>query len=394
MIRLLPITMVGSLCAILANLGFPGYQDFVNKIGFGAVFSIGIQMTTNLISLYVVASLAYELAKKLNGSAVNAILISVMSFFILTPFGKFKVSGTEITSLDLAYLGSKGMFVAMVVSLTATWLYCYLEKHNITIKMPDTVPPAVANSFTGLVPALIIGGLALIVNGLMALTSFGNVHDLIYSIIQAPLEHLGGSIWALLFLLFFSEFLWFFGIHGSMATKAILFTLYQPLELQNLAAFTHGQAMPNIITMTFIDTMKGPRHFALALLLLFICHSEHMKSVGKIAVVPGFFGISEPMKFGIPMVLNPIIFIPMTLSPVISVGLSYGATALGLIPRLTGITFPWNIPVISGLVVGDWRTAVLQVVQLLIVMALYYPFIKHLDNQKLQEEATLAAEEG
>ena len=100
------------------------------------------------------------------------------------------------------------------------------------------------------------------------------------------------------------------------------------------------------------------------------------------------------MKFGIPMVLNPIIFIPMTLSPVISVGLSYGATALGLIPRLTGITFPWNIPVISGLVVGDWRTAVLQVVQLLIVMALYYPFIKHLDNQKLQEEATLAAEEG
>ncbi|USQ68638.1 PTS transporter subunit EIIC [Companilactobacillus allii] len=387
MIRLLPVTMVGSVFAILGNLGFPGYQEFVNKIGFGSIFAMGVQMTTNLISIYVLISLAYEYSKKLNGSKVNSILLSVMSFFLLTPISNFKVKGSAVVGLDLTYLGSKGMFVAMIVSLSVTRLYCLLENKHITIKMPDSVPPAVSNSFTGLVPAWIIAGIVLVINGILRATPFGDIHDLVYTIVQTPLEHLGGSIWALLFILFFSEFLWFFGIHGSMATSAIIYTLYQPLELQNLAAYTAGQALPNILTKTFIDVMKGPRHFALALLLLFICRSHHMKSVGKVAIIPAIFGISEPMKFGIPMVLNPILFIPMTLSPVISVGLAYAATSLKLIPRMTGITFPWNIPVVSGLIVGDWRTAVLQVIQLFIAMALYYPFIKFLDRQTLEQEA-------
>ena len=393
MIRLLPVTMVGSVCAILGNLGFPGYQDYVNKIGLGSIFSMGVQMTTNLISIYVLVSLAYEFSKKLNGSKINSILLSVMSFFLLTPINNFKIKGNDIVGLDLSYLGSKGMFVAMIVSLSVTWLYCLLERKHITIKMPDSVPPAVSNSFTALVPAWIIAGIILVVNGILRATPFGDIHNLVYTIVQTPLEHLGGSIWALLFILFFSEFLWFFGIHGSMATSAIIYTLYQPLELQNLAAYTAGQALPNILTKTFIDVMKGPRHFALAILLLFLCRSHHMKSVGKVAIVPAFFGISEPMKFGIPMVLNPILFIPMTLSPVISVGLAYIATSLNLIPRMTGITFPWNIPVISGLVVGDWRTAILQVLQLLIAMALYYPFIKILDRQSLEQEAAQAEKE-
>src|SRR5699024_2913234 len=157
----------------------------------------------------------------------------------------------------------------------------------------------------------IFGAGAIAIYGVFSKTSFGNIHDFIYILLQEPLQHLGGSIWALLFLMFFSEFLWFFGIHGSMATAAILNALYQPLEIQNLAAYSAGEELPNIITMSFINTLKGPRHFALALLLLLICRSHHLKSVGKVAIVPGFFGISEPMKFGIPMVLNPVLFIPM-----------------------------------------------------------------------------------
>ena len=141
--------------------------------------------------------------------------------------------------------------------------------------------------------------------------------------------------------------------------------------------------------MSFINTLKGPRHFALALLLLLLCRSKHLKSVGKIAIVPGFFGISEPMKFGIPMVLNPVLFIPMTLAPVISIAMAYFATLLNMIPRANGVTFPWNIPFFSGLVVGDWRTGVLQILQVIVVMALYYPFIKYLDKQNLLDEKTL-----
>lgn len=387
MIRLLPVTMVGSICAIFQNLAFTGYQNFIKQTGIANILAAGVAMTTNLISMYVLISLAYEYAGKLDTNKINAVIIVVMSFFLLTPIGNFKVKGSSISGLDLSYLGAKGMFVAMILSILITWIYFKLvQNKKLTIKMPSSVPPAVSNSFTALIPAIIIGAGVLVLRFLMSLTPFGDIHQLLYTIIQSPLEHLGGSIWTLLFLLFFSEVLWFFGIHGSMATSAIVYALYQPLELQNLAAYTHGQALPNIITLSFIDVFKGPRHFALALILLLFCVSKHMKSVGKVAVIPALFGISEPMKFGIPMILNPILFIPMTLTPVVNVGMAYVATFLNWIPRMTGIRCPWNFIIISGLIVGDWRTAVLQVLQLLVDLAMYYPFVKFLDNQMKQKE--------
>lgn len=386
MIKILPITMVGSLCAILSNLGIPGYQSFIESNNLVSIIKTGSTMTTGIISIYVLAAIAHEMAKSLKSDAIASILIAIMVFFILTPLGKFEINESSISAFDIKYLGSKGMFVAMIVALTVTWFFDFLTRKNITIKLPDNVPPSVANSFSSLIPAMIIGMIAVIISGILTVTSFNNVHDFIYIILQEPLQHMGSSIWALMFLLFFSEILWFFGIHGSLATSAILYTLYQPLEMANLAAFSAGEELPNILTMTFINTLKGPRHFALAFLLLWLCRSKHLKSVGKIAIVPGFFGISEPMKFGIPMVLNPVLFIPMSLAPVISIAIAYVSTLLGLIPRVNGVTFPWNIPFFSGLVVGDWRTGVLQLVQVVVVMAIYYPFIKYIDKKNLESE--------
>lgn len=386
MIKILPITIVGSICAILSNLGIPAFQKWLDHLGITPLIKAGSTMTTDLISLYVLIALAYEMARILKTEISVAILISLMSFFILTPVSSFKVAAKAVNAFDLSYLGSKGMFVAMIVALFSTWFYYFLTKKKITIKMPDSVPPSVSSSFAALIPAIIIGGIMLVISGIFKLTSFNNIHDFIYIILQTPLKHLGSSIWALLFLMFFSEFLWFFGIHGSLTTSAILYTLYQPLEIQNLAAYTAGKALPNILTMSFINTLKGPRHFALALLLLGVCHSKHLKSVGKVAIVPSVFGISEPMKFGIPMVLNPVLFIPMCLAPVISIALAYISTLLNLIPRANGVTFPWNIPFISGLIIGDWRTGLLQIVQIIIIMLLYYPFIKYLDRQNLATE--------
>jgi len=258
--------------------------------------------------------------------------------------------------------------------------------------MPASVPPAVSTSFTALIPAIIIGAGVLVIRFLFTLTPWNDIHNMLYTLIQTPLEHLGRSIWALLFLLFLSEVLWFFGIHGSMATSAITYTLYQPLELQNLAAFSAGHALPNIITLSFIDVFKGSRHLALAVLLLIICHSRHMKSVGKVAVVPALFGISEPMKFGIPMILNPVLFIPMTLTPVVNVAMAYFATYFNLIPRMTGIRIPWNFLIVSGFLAGDWRTAVLQVLQFIVDLAMYYPFVKFLDKQMQKRELDGIAE--
>ena len=111
-----------------------------------------------------------------------------------------------------------------------------------------------------------------------------------------------------------------------------------------------------------------------------------MKTVGKVAVVPALFEISEPMKFGIPMILNPVLFLQMTLTPVVNVAIAYFATYLNLIPRMPGIRIPWNFIIVSGFLAGDWRTAVLQVITFIIDLVMYYPFVKFLDKQMQERE--------
>lgn len=394
MIKILPISIVGSIAAILSNLGIPAYQNFIDDHGITSIIKLGTTMTVGLISIYVIIALVNEMASILKQNQGNSILLSLMVFFIMTPLSVFEAGDKSVTTFDITYLGSKGMFVGMIVALATTRLYAFIIEKKWTIKMPDSIPPHISNAFTALIPAVVLGVAAIVLNGLFTKTSYGNVHDFIYTILQQPLQNIGGSLWALLFILLIAEILWFFGIHGSLAVSAILYTLYQPTEVANLAAYSAGDHLPYIITMTFISVMKGPRHFALALILLVVCKSKHLKSVGKIAITPGIFGISEPMKFGIPMVLNPVLFIPMALAPVISTALAYFATLLDIIPRANGVTFPWQIPFISGVIIGDWRTGLMQIFQIVVIIILYIPFIKYLDKRTLIEENSYAQGKG
>ena len=133
-------------------------------------------------------------------------------------------------------------------------------------------------------------------------------------------------------------------LHGSNATSAITNTLYLPLSIANAQALTAGTSMPYILNSYFLIMWKCPtRHFILAALLLWACKSKQLKAIGKVSVIPGFFGISEPMKYGIPMVFNPILLIPMVVTPMISLVIAYGATVIGFLPRI-GLNIPWYMP--------------------------------------------------
>ena len=171
MIKLLPITMVGSICAILSNLGILGYQDFIDGAGITPIIKLGTTMTTNLISVYVLVSLSIEIAKMLKSDTISAVLISFMSFFIVIPLGSFDIKDGKVSAFDISYLGSKGMFVAMIVALLCTYSYYFLTKRKITIKLPDSVPPTVATSFAALLPAMIIGAVTILIAGFISFTS-------------------------------------------------------------------------------------------------------------------------------------------------------------------------------------------------------------------------------
>jgi len=386
MARLLPVTMIGSIVTLLISIPWDPYTNFLAKTGFNSIITVGSTMTNDIITIYLLIALSYEMARQLKVSQINAVMVTVVSFFIITPMTAATIGEKTTNVFTTTYLGSRGMFVGIIVSLVATYLYYLLVLKGPKIKMPSAVPPAISSSFEALIPAIGVATVFIIVRAIFIQTPWGDVHSAVYKFLQEPLVGMGGSIWAMCFLALLGEFFWFFGIHGSNVTSAANSTLFMPRAIENASNIAAGLVATNIVNSYFLDAFKGPRHCVLAAMLFFMARSEQLKAVGKVAVVPGLFGISEPMKFGIPMVFNPIILVPMSLAPVISLLIAYSATAIGFM-QVVSVNIPWSVPpIIGGFLAAGWQGSVVQIVQMLAIFALYLPFFKVLDGRKLKEE--------
>ena len=390
MARLLPVTITGSIITLILNIPITAWTDFLQSSGLYGIIAVGSTMTNDIITLYLLAVLAYEMSQHLKVSVINAIIVTIISFFIVTPMLEVEVAEKTMRVFTTTYLGSRGMFVGIIVALTATALYSLFIKKGPKIKLPDAVPPAISSSFESLFPAIGVVAIFIAVRALFLVSPWGDIHSAVYKFLQAPLEGLSGSIWTMVFLALLGEFFWFFGIHGSNVTGAANQTLFMPAAIENASNINKGIAATNVVNSYFLEAFKGPRHFVLAAMLNFMSKSEQLKAVGKISIVPGIFGISEPMKFGIPMVFNPIILVPMSLAPVVSLLIAYFATSIGFV-SIISVAIPWTVPpIISGFLAAGWQGVVVQLVQMVAIFLLYLPFFKVLDNSKLKEEAEAA----
>lgn len=380
MMLILPVTIIGSLLMVVQMI--PHLPDIVNRACL-----LGITVTSNFIAVYILLGMSYVLAKELKSDIPTAMILSVATFLILTPITPFDIGGEKpVQAIELNYLGSKGIFVAMITAVLSTWIFSKLAEKKLSFKMPDSVPPFISRTFEAIIPAAILFVGAIVVSSLFSITKYGNIHDFIYSLLQTPLEKLGGSIWSALFIMFLSELLWWFGIHGSNVTSSILAVLYAAPAYANMEAVAAGEVPQNILNQFFLDVYKGPRALALAVILIFICKSSKFKSIGKISVIPSVFGITEPMKFGIPQILNPVLFIPLTLAAPMCIGIAYVATIIGFLP-ITSIGIPRNMPTfVTGFLANGWQGLLVQVVQFVAVLALYYPFMKKLDTDEVAIE--------
>lgn len=394
MMSVMAVSFVSSIFTILGGLPFM-------PASVAGICLMGASLISNMMTFLIVIGLAANVARTFKQNAVSAIVVSLVCFFILTPmfsFGKIAVKdGVEtiagkISTFDMSYFGSRGIFVGIIVSVIVARLYCLLAEKKITFRMGGAIPKGVAQMFEDILPAIILVTGTLVVYLLFKLTPFGNIHDFIYSILQQPLEGLGGSIWSAVILVTVAELLWFFGIHGSMVTSSVMMALFATSAYANLEAVAAGQAATNIVNMFFIDVYKGPRALGLALLLLLFCRSTQMKAVGKVAIVPSLFSITEPMKFGIPMVLNPWLLIPMTLSAPLSVLIAFMATVIGFLPVVSVNVGRMLPPLISGFVAGGWQGTVVQLIQLAVIVLLYIPFLRKVDKDASAREAQTALE--
>jgi len=266
--------------------------------------------------------------------------------------------------------------------------FCIDKK--IYIRMPEGVPTIVEDSFASLVPALFVLIISTIVSLLLAKTSFGNFHAVIYTLIQTPLQGFGLSLPAYLTVQVLATLLMFSGIHGNTVFGTIT-PLTMAASAENLAALAAGNPLPNIITSSFsVFCQPGGigGTFGLAFMMAFLAKSKRLKTLGKLSIVPAIFGINEPLIFGIPILLNPLLFIPYVLNPIICTVLSYFSIAIGIVPRLSGVEVNWTMPqVVSGFLAQGPQAAILQVVLLAITTAIWFPFFKLVDKQTAQEES-------
>ena len=396
---LLPVIMVGAIFSLLASLNIEVYQNFITSTGLKSIFAVPASFTTDMLAVYAVFLIGYAEAKLIDiDDAITSGAIALMVFLILTPLG---VSGTDADSgvvvkvaaaVGTGYLGSKGLFTAMILGIVIPRIHKLFIKYNIGIKMPDSVPPMITKSFSAMIPAMSIALVAAIIKVAVPATGFASVTDMIYGLLKAPLAALTASPFTYAILLLVCNLLWFFGIHGGMVASAFREALYATATLENLAAYTAGETIPNILTTgawLSIGNIGGSAcAIGLCLCIALFAKSERYKALNKVSLAAGLCGISEPMVFGFPMVLNPILFIPMLVAPTVTLFLGYFAMKLGLVPYMIGTSVPNGTPVLlSGFIAfGSWKGVVLQLVLIAVSTAIYYPFFKMCDREELKQE--------
>lgn len=392
-----PATMFASIMIIIQNLpatfGFQkflpaGVMQFLNDF-LGPISNA----TMNITALFVAFGVAYQLADKLHASKLYAGGISLSSFMLLLPMTNTKAG----TFIPVDKLGAQGMFVAIITAIVSTIIFARLENANITIKMPEQVPPAIAGSFVAILPGAASLMTFTVVRYLFTFTAWGNAFDFIYKMLQEPLQGLGASLPAVLLIMFISQLLWWFGIHGTLVVNSVVDPIMAALAIENYNAYRKGLPLPHIVNTTFMGVfvITGMILGLSLAALIFAAKSARMKRTMEMVALPAFFNISEPITFGLPIVLNPTIFIPWVLCPMIMAGVSYFAMSIGLVPRPTGATIVWSTPVfLSGwLGTGSIRGAILQLVNVAITTVIWLPFLKVLDHQYLTEEQATAATE-
>ena len=290
-----------------------------------------------------------------------------------------------------AFMGTKGLLTAFIAAFVTVNVYKVCVKNNVTIRMPDEVPPNISQVFKDLIPftvsVVLLYGLELIVKGSLGVTVAESIGTLLAPLFSAADGYVGITI---IFGAF--AFFWFVGIHGpSIVEPAIAAITYANAEV-NLNLLQQGMHADKILTsgtQMFIVTMGGTgATLVVPFMFMWLCKSKRNRAIGRASVVPTFFGVNEPILFGAPLVLNPIFFIPFIFAPIANVWIfKFFIETLGMNSFTANL--PWTTPAPLGQILGtNFQVLSFILAALLIVVdvAIYYPFLKVYDEQILEEE--------
>ncbi|WP_026684306.1 PTS cellobiose transporter subunit IIC [Heyndrickxia coagulans] len=385
----MPLIIIGSFFLILGNLPINGYTDWLAKIELAPVFNKIVNGSFGLMAIIAVFGIARSLADHYEVDGVSAGVVALASFVIVTP----DVVAKTGSGIPYAFVGSGGLFVAILIGLISAEIFRFFVQKNFTIKMPEGVPVAVEKSFAALIPGFMVILVWSLVYLLLGLAGVDNIHTLLTGILGKPLGALGSSLWGTLIIIALNSLFWFVGIHGANTINPVI----QPIWLQNTdanrIAFQAGHALPHIVTnefmMNFVWMGGGGTTIGLVICLWLFARSKNNKAMGSLSVAPGVFNINEPVLFGLPVVLNFKLLIPFVLTPMVTAIITYFSMATGLVAKPAGIVVPWTMPpVISGYLAtgGKISGAVIQLITLALSVGIYYPFVRSMDKAELRNE--------
>ena len=387
----MPVILFSSIFILIAYVpnawGFHWSKDIETFLMTPYSYSMGI------LAFFVAGTTAKGLTDSMNRDLpatnqinyISTMLASMVGFLLMA--AEPAKDGGFLT----AFMGTKGLLTAFIAAFITVNVYKVCVKNNVTIRMPDEVPPNISQVFKDLIPftlsVVLLYALELIVKGAIGVTVAESIGKLLAPLFSAADGYLGIT---LIFGAY--AFFWFIGIHGpSIVEPAIAAITYANAEV-NLNLLQQGMHADKILTsgtQMFIVTMGGTgATLVVPFMFMWLTKSKRNRAIGRASVVPTFFGVNEPILFGAPIVLNPIFFVPFIFAPIANVWIfKFFVDTLGMNSFTSNL--PWTTPGPLGIVLGtNFQVLSFILAALLVVVdvIIYYPFVKVYDEQILEEE--------
>lgn len=387
----MPVILFSSIFILIAYVpnawGFHWSKDIETFLMTPYSYSMGI------LAFFVGGTTAKALTDSMNRDLpatnqinfISTMLASMVGFLLMA--AEPAKEGGFLT----AFMGTKGLLTAFIAAFVTVNVYKVCVKNNVTIRMPDEVPPNISQVFKDLIPftlsVVLLYALELVVKASLHVTVAESIGTLLAPLFSAADGYLGITI---IFGAF--AFFWFVGIHGpSIVEPAIAAITYANAEV-NLNLIQQGMHADKILTsgtQMFIVTMGGTgATLVVPFMFMWLTKSKRNRAIGRASVVPTFFGVNEPILFGAPLVLNPIFFVPFIFAPIANVWIfKFFIETLGMNSFTANL--PWTTPGPLGIVLGtnfQFLSFALAALLIVVDIVIYYPFLKVYDEQILEEE--------
>jgi cellobiose PTS system EIIC component len=378
MVATVPFTITGSIFMIICYFPLGGWNKLIEP--YQKLLSIPVTATFGVLGIIVTFSIAYDFAKRNKMDAVTSALVAAIAFMLIS-------INPETGSLNMDALGVQGLFTGIIIAFVAVHVQKFLSDKNLVIRLPESVPEIVAESFASLIPLIVLVVLLWTVRFVLGV----DIQHVVMRIFS-PLIFALNTLPGILVFTFAVTMLWSMGVNGDITLSGIGDPIILMYLSANIAALSHGQPLPYITATGFGSAFVqiGGTGATIGLAIVLINSKEAgLRKVSRMSVVPSLFNINEPIFFGIPIVLNPLLMIPYVFSALFLTTATYFLMYYNIIGRPV-VMIPWTTPpIIAQYLVtgGDWRAAVWGAVSIIICIMIYFPFAKILEKQRLKAEA-------